>query len=96
MGSVIQEEAPERLVRGMPAYPVPMVLVARLAVTRGELGVELGTRPFPDARRTAVSAGGAAAGRRVDERASSGTAIEPYVSNCQDLGIEDFHRVPPW
>jgi len=32
MGSVLRAEAPPRLVRGLPAYPVGMVLLARLAV----------------------------------------------------------------
>ena len=44
MGSVVREEAPKRLVRGMPAYPVPMVLLARLAVDQREQGAGLGTR----------------------------------------------------
>ena len=32
MGSVQRSDAPAHLVRGMPGYPVGMVLVARLAV----------------------------------------------------------------
>jgi hypothetical protein len=36
MGSVLRAEAPAKLVRGMPAYPVGMVLLARLAVDQSE------------------------------------------------------------
>ena len=34
MGSVLRQDAPAKLVRGLPAYPVGMVLLARLAVDR--------------------------------------------------------------
>jgi GNAT superfamily N-acetyltransferase len=76
MGSVVREEAPNRLVRGMPAYPVPMVLVARLAVDRAEQGAGLGARLLADTLRMAVSAGEAAAARLIvvdalDEQAAS-------------------------
>jgi GNAT superfamily N-acetyltransferase len=42
MGSVRRRDAPVRLVRGMPGYPVGMVLLARLAVDRAEQGKGLG------------------------------------------------------
>jgi GNAT superfamily N-acetyltransferase len=65
MGSVLREDAPKRMVRGMPAYPVPMVLLARLAVDRAEQGAGLGARLLADALRMAVSAGEAAAARLI-------------------------------
>ena len=76
MGSVLRDEAPKRLVRGMPSYPVPLVLIARLAVDLREQGKGLGTRLLADALRMAVSAGEAAAARLVvvdaiDERAAN-------------------------
>ena len=75
VGSVHREDAPARLVRGMPGYPVGMVLIARLAVDRSEQGRGLGTRLLADALRMAVAAGEAAAARlvvvdAVDERAA--------------------------
>lgn len=36
MGSVLRQDAPPRLVSGLPAYPVGMVLLERLAVARGD------------------------------------------------------------
>lgn len=75
MGSVQRTDAPPRLVRGLPAYPVGMVLIARLAVDRTEQGAGLGTRLLADALRMAVIAGDAAAARlvvvdAVDDRAA--------------------------
>jgi predicted N-acetyltransferase YhbS len=65
MGSVRREDAPTRLVRGLPAYPVGMVLLARLAVDRPEQGSGLGGTLLAEALRKAVIAGEAAAARLV-------------------------------
>lgn len=65
MGSVLRHDAPAKLVRGLPAYPVSMVLLARLAVDRGQQGVGLGAMLLAEALRKAVAAGEAAAARLV-------------------------------
>ncbi len=65
MGSVLRAEAPAKLVRGLPAYPVGMVLLARLAVDRQEQGKGLGSLLLAEALRKAVAAGEAAAARLV-------------------------------
>jgi GNAT superfamily N-acetyltransferase len=65
MGSVQRAQAPARLVRRLPVYPVGMVLIARLAVDQTEQGAGLGTRLLADALRMAVVAGDAAAARLV-------------------------------
>lgn len=65
MGSVQRADAPPRLVRGMPAYPVGMVLIARLAIDKSEQGSGLGTRLLADALRMAVLAGESVAARLV-------------------------------
>jgi len=75
MGSVQREDAPARLVRGTPGYPVGMALIARLAIDRSEQGAGLGTRLLADALRMALAAGDAVAARlvvvdAVDERAA--------------------------
>ena len=76
MGSVRREEAPRRLVRGLPGYPVGMVLLARLAVDQTEQGRGRGAPLLAEALRKAVVAGEAAAARLVvidaiDEQAAS-------------------------
>ena len=65
MGSVERADAPQQLVRSLPGYPVGMVLIARLAVDRGEQGAGLGTRLLADALRMAVLAGETVAARLV-------------------------------
>lgn len=76
MGSVRREEAPRRLVRGMPGYPVGMVLLARLAIDGAERGRGWGALLLAEALRKAVTAGDAVAARLVvvdaiDEQAAS-------------------------
>lgn len=51
MGAVLRQDAPAKLVRGLPAYPVGMVLVARLAVDRREQGSGLGGALLAEALR---------------------------------------------
>lgn len=65
MGSVLRHDAPAKLVRGLPAYPVGMVLLARLAVDRSEQRRGLGRTLLAEALRKAVAAGDAAAARLV-------------------------------
>ncbi len=65
MGSALRADAPSRLVRGLPAYPVGMVLLARLAVARQEQGKGLGALLLAEALRKALAAGEAAAARLV-------------------------------
>jgi GNAT superfamily N-acetyltransferase len=75
MGSVLKEEAPTRLARGIPGYPVGMVLLARLAVDRRHHGGGLGVLLLTEALRKSLAAGESAAARLVvvdaiDERAA--------------------------
>jgi GNAT superfamily N-acetyltransferase len=78
MGSVQRADAPAKLVRGMPAYPVGMVLIARLAIDRSEQGRGLGRRILADALRMAVIAGEAAAARLVVVDAIDEKAVQFY------------------
>jgi len=65
MGSVLRADAPAKLVRGLPAYPVGMVLLARLAVDRRDQRKGLGAHLLAEALRKAIAAGEAAAARLV-------------------------------
>jgi GNAT superfamily N-acetyltransferase len=78
MGSVLRAEAPAKLVRGLPAYPVGMVLLARLAVDRQEQGKGLGSLLLAEALRKAVAAGEAAAARLVVVDAIDAAAAHFY------------------
>jgi GNAT superfamily N-acetyltransferase len=79
MGSVLRAEAPAKLVRGLPAYPVGMVLLARLAVDRAEQGQGLGALLLAEALRKAVAAGEAAAARLVVADAIDDAAAKFYA-----------------
>ena len=62
MGSVEQGRAPRRLVRGLPRHPVPIVLLARLAIATAQQGRGLGmSLLFEALHRAALAAEHAAA-----------------------------------
>jgi len=48
-GSVSVEEAPSRVAKGLARHPIPIILLARLAVDRDEKGTGLGKALFKDA-----------------------------------------------
>jgi predicted N-acetyltransferase YhbS len=78
MGSVLRQDAPARLVRGLPGYPVGMVLLARLAVQTTEQGNGFGGLLLAEALRRAVAAGEAAAARLVVVDAIDDGAVAFY------------------
>ena len=77
MSSLGHERAPSRLRRGMPD-PVPVVLLARLAVDRSEQGRQLGGHLLVDALRRCVRGGRAIGARAVLVDAISPEAAEFY------------------
>lgn len=64
-GSVRHDEAPKRYTRGMPHYPIPTILIVRLAVDQRHQGRQLDSRLLAEALRLAVAASDAAAARLV-------------------------------
>ena len=78
MGSVLRAGAPVRFVRGLPTYPVGMVLLARLAVHRQEQGKGIGALLLAEALRKAVASGEAAAARLVVVDAVDQAAVRFY------------------
>lgn len=78
MGSVLRAEAPAKLVRGMPSYPVGMVLLARLAVDSTGQRQGLGALLLAEALRRAVAAGEVVAARLVVVDAIDGDAVSFY------------------
>jgi predicted N-acetyltransferase YhbS len=54
--SARREEAPARVVKGLAAHPVPVILLARLAVTSSEKGMGLGSGLLKDALLRAAAA----------------------------------------
>lgn len=78
MGSVLRADAPAKLVRGLPAYPIGMVLLARLAVDASEQGKGMGALLLTEALRKAIAAGDAAAARFVVVDAVDDAAVAFY------------------
>ena len=63
MGGVTKQDLPRRLGRGLPGYPIGMVLLARLAIDAGHQGEGLGRDLLVDAIEQASAAGQYAAAR---------------------------------
>jgi GNAT superfamily N-acetyltransferase len=78
MGSVQRRDAPAKLVRGLPQYPVGVVLLARFAIHRDTQGQGLGGRLLAHALRKALTAGDAAAARLVVVDAIDDDAVAFY------------------
>lgn len=55
-GAVRREDAPSRVAKGLANYPVPIILLARLAVDRSEQGHGLGRALLKDALLRAIQA----------------------------------------
>ena len=90
MGSVLRADAPAKLVRGLPSYPVGMVLLARLAVDGACQGRGLGSLLLAEALRKAVAAGEAVAARLVvvdaiDENAARFYSRHGFVATPEHL-----------
>lgn len=75
MGSVEKGAAPTRLVRGLPRHPVPMVLLARLAIDESAQGTGLGTSLLFEALHRAALAAEHAAARLI--------AVDPIDENAR-------------
>jgi GNAT superfamily N-acetyltransferase len=56
VGQVDHKDAPHRIVEGTGRYPVPLVILARLAVTRSEQGKGFGSALLKDALKRTVQA----------------------------------------
>lgn len=85
MSSVAHGQAPSRLRRGMPD-PVPVVLLARLAVARSEQGQQLGGHLLVDALRRCVRGG-----REIGARAVVVDAINDEAAAFYEHF--DFHEL---
>ncbi len=56
VGAVACDDAPERLTKGLARHPVPLMLLARLAVHSGWLGQNLGAGLLKDAMQRTLQA----------------------------------------
>lgn len=79
MGSVRRADAPHKLIRGLPGYPVGVALLARLAVRTDHQGGGIGGWLLAEALRKAALAGESAAARLVVVDATEKAAARFYA-----------------
>jgi len=90
VGDVVYEGAPERLAKGLPRYPIPVLILARLAVDSRWQGKGLGAALVADALRRALHVADIAGVRAVVVHAKDNTARDFYTH----LGFEPFPGEP--
>lgn len=78
-GSVELADAPERVRKGMPRYPVPVIVLTRLGVDRGEQGRGLGRALVKDAMLRA-------------EAASHSIGARALLVHCETPDAKAFYR----
>ncbi len=86
VGNVVHDEAPERLKKGVPQHPVPVIILARLAVDTQWHGRGLGAALVADAMRRILQAADIAGVRAMLVHAKDEAARNFY----QHLGFEPF------
>lgn len=79
VGEISHEGAPERLTQGMPRHPVPLMLLARLAVQQGWQGRGIGAGLLKDAMRRTLQAADIA-------------GIRALAVHAKDEGARAFYR----
>lgn len=90
VGDVAYEDAPERLAKGLPRHPVPILLLARLAVDRTWQGKGLGAALVADAMRRTLQVADIAGVRALLVHAKDEAAKSFYTH----LGFEQFLGEP--
>lgn len=79
VGEVAYDGAPERLTRGLARHPVPIMLLARLAVDRGWQGRGVGAGLLKDAMLRTIQAADIAGIRAFAVHAKDGAARDFYA-----------------
>jgi len=90
VGEIVYDDAPERLVKGTPHHPVPIILLARLAVDQGWQGRGLGAALVVDATRRVLQASEIVGVRAMAVHAKDENAKRFY----EYLGFESFPAQP--
>ncbi len=90
VGHVTQDDAPERLAKGLPRHPIPVVILARLAVSQPWQGKGLGAALVVDAMRRVLQAADIAGVRAMVIHAKDETAQRFY----EHLGFVPFPGKP--
>jgi len=90
VGQVTHDDAPERLTKGVPRHPIPVIILARLAVDQNQQGKGLGAALVADAMRRVLQAADIAGVRAMVVHAKDERAQRFYAH----LGFEPFPEKP--
>ena len=90
VGDVTYGDAPERLAKGLPRHPVPVMIVARLAIARASQGQGLGPGLLLDAMRRTLQAADIAGIRAILVHAKDDNARAFY----EHFGFSSFADEP--
>lgn len=90
VGDVAYADAPERLAKGLPRHPIPVLLLARLAVDQSWQGKGLGAALVADAMRRTLQVADIAGVRALLVHAKDEDAKSFYAH----LGFEPFPGEP--
>lgn len=78
VGDVVYDDAPERLAKGFPRFPIPVLLLARLAVDRSWQGRGLGSALLIDAIRRTLNVADIA-------------GVRAMLVHAKDVAARDFY-----
>lgn len=91
-GSVAQEEAPERIRKGLAKHPIPVILLARLAVDKAEQSTGIGKGLLKDSLLKIVGAADIIGARAVAVHAKDTRAQSFYEHfGFESSPIDPFH-----
>ena len=79
VGSILYEEAPERLAKGLAKHPIPILLMARFAVDKSFQGQGVGKGLFKDGLRRCLNVSKEAGVRAFMVHAKDGEAKSLYT-----------------
>jgi len=91
-GSVTKKEAPERVGKGLPGHPIPVIILARLAVDKTEQGIGFGKSLLRDALIRTVAAADVIGARAMLVHAKDSQAKSFYQHfGFEPSPIDPFH-----
>ncbi len=94
VGSVDRKDCPPEITAGMPEYPIPVILLARLAVHRTEQGRGLGSAHLKNAFYRIASAAGIVGARAVLVHAIDSEAKAFYERfNFDEFPADSLHMM---
>lgn len=92
VGSVVHESAPQRVKKGLAKHPVPVMILARLAVDKTTQGMGLGRALLKDALLRTAQAADIAGIRALLVHAKNETARDWYMQfDVEPSPTDDYH-----